>query len=160
MTLKRFSLLCAQGPKTRAACRVCCSVAPHTSVPVLMGLELLAQLDTRPALQAFRGPQLHLFAGLDGLVPAEAAGVAGVVAGYRNRSDRTGQPRVSSGRPRVGAIQAFCMSAVMTDLSPVPPGGLPDKRQVAASFLPCGGQLRQWPSCSVTSAASCCAFAG
>ena len=30
-------------------------------------------MDTRPALQAFNGPQLHLFAGTDGLVPAEAA---------------------------------------------------------------------------------------
>jgi len=34
---------------------------------------VLAQLDTRQALQAYRGPQLHLFAGQDGLVPAEAA---------------------------------------------------------------------------------------
>jgi pimeloyl-[acyl-carrier protein] methyl ester esterase len=49
--------------------------APNTSSAALMaGLELLAQLDTREALQAFRGPQLHLFAGQDGLVPAEAAG--------------------------------------------------------------------------------------
>jgi pimeloyl-[acyl-carrier protein] methyl ester esterase len=48
--------------------------APHTTASVSMnGLEVLAQLDTRQALQTFRGPQLHLFAGLDGLVPAEAA---------------------------------------------------------------------------------------
>jgi pimeloyl-[acyl-carrier protein] methyl ester esterase len=40
----------------------------------MAGLELLAQLDTREALQAFRGPQFHLFAGQDALVPAEAAG--------------------------------------------------------------------------------------
>ena len=39
----------------------------------MSGLELLAQLDTRDALVAYRGPQLHLFAGLDELVPAEAA---------------------------------------------------------------------------------------
>jgi pimeloyl-[acyl-carrier protein] methyl ester esterase len=38
------------------------------------GLQVLAQLDTRKALQAYRGPQLHLFAGADGLVPAEVAG--------------------------------------------------------------------------------------
>lgn len=38
----------------------------------MSGLELLAQLDTREALQAFRGPQLHVFAGLDELVPCEA----------------------------------------------------------------------------------------
>ncbi|MGH8348990.1 MAG: alpha/beta fold hydrolase, partial [Pseudomonas sp.] len=48
--------------------------APHSTAAVLLsGLELLAQMDTRQALQTFRGPQLHLFAGLDGLVPAEAA---------------------------------------------------------------------------------------
>ena len=33
-----------------------------------------------------------------------------------------------------GPSRLFCMSAVMTDLSHVLPGGLPDKRQVAASF--------------------------
>src|SRR5438876_102515 len=44
------------------------------SIEPLPGLELLAQMDIRDALQAFRGPQLHLFAGQDGLVPAEAAG--------------------------------------------------------------------------------------
>jgi pimeloyl-[acyl-carrier protein] methyl ester esterase len=49
--------------------------APNTAPEVLMaGLELLTLLDTRVALQGFRGPQLHLFAGLDALVPAEAAG--------------------------------------------------------------------------------------
>ncbi|MHC8385074.1 alpha/beta fold hydrolase [Pseudomonas sp. LB3P14] len=76
MTLKRFSLLCAQGAEDpRGLSRLLLGGAPHTSPDVLMsGLELLAQLDTREALQAFRGPQLHLFAGLDGLVPAEAAG--------------------------------------------------------------------------------------
>lgn len=77
MTLKRFSLLCAQGAEDpRGLSRLLLGGAPHTSASVLMnGLELLAQLDTRQALQAFRGPQLHLFAGLDGLVPAEAAGL-------------------------------------------------------------------------------------
>ncbi|MGC5699623.1 alpha/beta fold hydrolase [Pseudomonas sp. NFXW11] len=75
-TLKRFSLLCAQGAADpRGLSRLLLGGAPATPGPVLMaGLELLAQLDTRDALQAFRGPQLHLFAGLDGLVPAEAAG--------------------------------------------------------------------------------------
>lgn len=74
-TLKRFSLLCAQGAEDpRGLSRLLSGGAPSTSGTVLMaGLELLAQLDTRKALQAFRGPQLHLFAGLDGLVPAEAA---------------------------------------------------------------------------------------
>lgn len=76
LTLKRFSLLCAQGGQDpRALSRLMLGGAPNTSPTALMaGLELLAQLDTREALQAFRGPQLHLFAGQDGLVPAEAAG--------------------------------------------------------------------------------------
>jgi len=75
-TLKRFSLLCAQGAEDpRGLSRLLLGGAPLTTASVLMnGLELLAQLDTRHALQAFRGPQLHLFGGLDGLVPAEAAG--------------------------------------------------------------------------------------
>jgi len=51
------------------------SGAPNTPSSELMtGLELLAQLDTREALLGYRGPQLHLFAGWDGLVPAQAAG--------------------------------------------------------------------------------------
>lgn len=76
VTLKRFGLLCARGAEDpRGLSRLLVSGAPNTAPSVLMpGLELLAQLDTRAALQAFRGPQLHLFAGLDALVPAEAAG--------------------------------------------------------------------------------------
>ncbi|WP_247269653.1 MULTISPECIES: alpha/beta fold hydrolase [Pseudomonas] len=76
MTLKRFSLLCAQGAQDpRGMSRLLLGGAPNATPETLMaGLELLAQLDTREALQAFRGPQLHLFAGQDGLVPAEAAG--------------------------------------------------------------------------------------
>jgi pimeloyl-[acyl-carrier protein] methyl ester esterase len=76
MTLKRFSLLCAQGAEDpRGLSRLLLAGAPNTPQAQLMsGLEVLAQLDNRQALQAFRGPQLHLFAGLDGLVPAEAAG--------------------------------------------------------------------------------------
>jgi pimeloyl-[acyl-carrier protein] methyl ester esterase len=75
-TLKRFTLLCAQGAENpRGLSRLLLGGAPHSSDQVLRsGLQVLAQLDTRQALQAFRGPQLHLFAGLDGLVPAEAAG--------------------------------------------------------------------------------------
>ena len=74
-TLKRFALLCTQGAEDpRGLSRLLLGGAPHTADAVLIsGLEALAQLDTRQALQAFRGPQLHLFAGLDGLVPAEAA---------------------------------------------------------------------------------------
>ncbi|MFJ2713097.1 alpha/beta fold hydrolase [Pseudomonas sp. NPDC087346] len=75
-TLKRFSLLCAQGAQDpRGLSRLLLNAAPTASPAALMsGLELLAQIDTRAAVQAFRGPQLHLFAGQDGLVPAEAAG--------------------------------------------------------------------------------------
>ena len=75
VTLKRFGLLCAKGATDpRGLARLLASAAPQTPSNVLMsGLELLAQLDTRDALVAFRGPQLHLFAGLDELVPAEAA---------------------------------------------------------------------------------------
>jgi len=75
-TLKRFSLLCAQGSADpRSLARLLLAAAPKTPAPVLLGgLELLGRLNTRQALLDFQGPQLHLFAGLDGLVPAEAAG--------------------------------------------------------------------------------------
>jgi len=75
-TLKRFSLLCAQGAEDpRGISRLLKAGAPHGSTSALVhGLQLLEQLDTRSALQTFRGPQLHLFAGLDAFVPAEAAG--------------------------------------------------------------------------------------
>lgn len=75
-TLKRFSLLCAQGAEDpRGLARLLKSAAPHASTRTLVnGLKVLEQLDTRSALQSFRGPQLHLFAGLDAFVPAEAAG--------------------------------------------------------------------------------------
>jgi len=75
-TLKRFGLLCAQGSADpRGQSRLLSGGAPRSSAEVLLsGLQVLAQLDTREALQTYRGPQLHLFAGLDGLVPAEAAG--------------------------------------------------------------------------------------
>jgi pimeloyl-[acyl-carrier protein] methyl ester esterase len=43
------------------------------SVELLAGLDVLAVLDTRAALQGFTGPQLHVFAGQDALVPAAAS---------------------------------------------------------------------------------------
>ncbi|WP_426781523.1 alpha/beta fold hydrolase [Pseudomonas syringae] len=75
-TLKRFSLLCTQGAEDpRGLARLLKAGAPHTSPTALIdGLKILQQLDTRSALQTYRGPQLHLFAGLDAFVPAEAAG--------------------------------------------------------------------------------------
>lgn len=75
-TLKRFGLLCAQGAEdARGLGRLLVGGAPQGAAQVLLaGLDLLARLDSRGALQDFQGPQLHLFAGADALVPAEAAG--------------------------------------------------------------------------------------
>jgi pimeloyl-[acyl-carrier protein] methyl ester esterase len=75
-TLKRFSLLCTQGADdARGLSRLLGAGAPAAAPETLQhGLALLAQLDTRAALQAYAGPQLHLFGGQDALVPAEAAG--------------------------------------------------------------------------------------
>lgn len=74
-TFKRFCLLCTQGAvDPRPMAQLLLSGAPKNSPSTLLaGLELLGRMDTRQALQAFNGPQLHLFAGLDAMVPAEAA---------------------------------------------------------------------------------------
>lgn len=74
-TLKRFALLCAQGASdARGLSRLLLGAAPLAqSETLLAGLDVLAALDTRAALQAFVGPQLHLFAGQDALVPGSAA---------------------------------------------------------------------------------------
>jgi pimeloyl-[acyl-carrier protein] methyl ester esterase len=74
--LKRFSLLCAQGAADpRGLARLLVASAPRSSAAELLAdLQLLARMDTRAALQAYRGPQLHLFAGADALLPAAAAG--------------------------------------------------------------------------------------
>lgn len=74
-TLKRFSLLCAQGAEQgRGLARLLNAAAPASGVhSLLAGLKVLELLDNREALQRFRGPQLHLFAGNDALVPAQAA---------------------------------------------------------------------------------------
>lgn len=76
ITFKRFSLLCSQGAvEPRALAQLLLGAAPKAQPSTLLaGLKLLGQLDVRPALQTFNGPQLHVFAGADGLVPAEAAG--------------------------------------------------------------------------------------
>jgi pimeloyl-[acyl-carrier protein] methyl ester esterase len=74
--MKRFSLLCAQGAAdARGLARLLLASAPQSSAAErLTQLQLLAALDTRAALQRYAGPQLHLFAGNDALLPATAAG--------------------------------------------------------------------------------------
>ncbi|WP_207879885.1 alpha/beta fold hydrolase [Pseudomonas sp. 32_A] len=75
VTLKRFRTLCSDGAQQpRTLLRQLGVGVPDTDPLYLAtGLEVLAKLDTREALQAYGGPQLHLFAGSDALVPAEAA---------------------------------------------------------------------------------------
>ena len=75
VTLKRFRSLCSDGAQQpRTLLRQLGVGVPDTDPLYLAnGLEVLAQLDTRAALQRYAGPQLHLFAGSDALVPAAAA---------------------------------------------------------------------------------------
>lgn len=74
-TLARFGLLCSRGSgDARGLSRQLQGYQPQQSFETLdAGLQLLAELDGRAALQAFAGPQLHLFAVGDALVPATAA---------------------------------------------------------------------------------------
>ncbi|MDO9322855.1 MAG: alpha/beta fold hydrolase [Pseudomonas sp.] len=74
--LKRFSLLCAQGcADPRGLARLLVASAPRSSAAELLaGLQMLERMDTRTALQAYRGPQLHLLAAADALLPTEVAG--------------------------------------------------------------------------------------
>lgn len=73
--LKRFSLLCSRGaadPRTLAR-QLQVSQLDQPQAVGGAGLRLLAELDGRSALQRYVGPQLHLFADGDALVPAAAA---------------------------------------------------------------------------------------
>ncbi|WP_158295347.1 alpha/beta fold hydrolase [Stutzerimonas nosocomialis] len=75
LTLKRFTLLVSRGafdPKTLAR-QLQVSHAAMSPAALDAGLQLLAHLDNRDVLGAFAGPQLHLFAGRDALVPVAAA---------------------------------------------------------------------------------------
>ena len=74
-TLRRFAMLCAQGcVDARALGRQLQQGLPaQAPEQLLAGLDVLAALDNRAALASFAGPQLHLLAGLDALVPAAAA---------------------------------------------------------------------------------------
>ncbi|SDI28715.1 alpha/beta fold hydrolase [Pseudomonas panipatensis] len=75
LTRKRFTLLVSQGARDgRTLARQLQVALPQLDVEALRaGLQLLGLLDTRAALQRYAGPQLHLFAGNDALVPASAA---------------------------------------------------------------------------------------
>lgn len=72
--LKRFVLLCSQGTaQPRALARqLSAAAAVADSASALAGLDLLAALDNRDAISAFSGPQLHLLAEQDALVPSLA----------------------------------------------------------------------------------------
>ena len=73
-TLKRFAMLCAQGgADARGLSRQLQShLSSSDESALLAGLRLLANLDSRAALAAYSGPQLHLLAEQDALVPAAA----------------------------------------------------------------------------------------
>lgn len=73
-TLKRFALLCAQGAAdARGLSRqLQAHLQTNADEHLLAGLEVLARLDNRNALASYAGPQLHLLAEQDALVPAAA----------------------------------------------------------------------------------------
>jgi pimeloyl-[acyl-carrier protein] methyl ester esterase len=73
VTLKRFSALCAQGAAAEARSLSRQLLGGAASSELVGGLQVLAQLDTRAALQAYGGRQLHLFAAADALVPVSVA---------------------------------------------------------------------------------------
>lgn len=70
-TIKRFLQLVAQGcADTKQVVRQLQQGLPDSTIEQAnAGLELLAELDTRQALKQYKGPQYHLLAGLDALVP-------------------------------------------------------------------------------------------
>ncbi len=115
-TLKRFSLLCAQGAvQPRELSRQLLAAAPQIpSVELLAGLDVLAALDTRAALQGFTGPQLHLFAEQDALVPAAASqALRAVHAQSEVRLTEHVSHAFPLGHPQMvaAAIQAFIREA-------------------------------------------------
>ncbi|VXC98419.1 Pimeloyl-(acyl-carrier protein) methyl ester esterase [Pseudomonas sp. 8Z] len=82
-TRKRFAMLCAQGAKDTRGLSRQLQAHPLAAEPaqLLAGLRLLAALDNRQALSTYTGPQLHLLAEQDALVPAAAAdGLRGLLA--------------------------------------------------------------------------------
>jgi len=74
-TLSRFDLLVSQGSanKREVARQLAALHLPAQHPSLLAGLELLAKLDTRPALAQFSGAQLHALAAQDAFLPAAFA---------------------------------------------------------------------------------------
>ncbi|MBF8162175.1 alpha/beta fold hydrolase [Ectopseudomonas hydrolytica] len=73
-TLRRFAMLCAQGSgDARGLARLLQANVLANEPSLLAGLQVLATLDNRTALATFAGPQLHLLAEQDALVPAAVA---------------------------------------------------------------------------------------
>lgn len=73
--LKRFALLCSQGaaqPRPLSK-QLLMTAVVGDSVSALAGLDVLAELDNRAAISVFAGPQLHLLAQTDALLPPAAA---------------------------------------------------------------------------------------
>lgn len=72
--LKRFAVLCSQGAaQPRQLSRQLFEMAVlGDKASALAGLKLLAELDNRAAIRAFAGPQLHILAEDDALVPSLA----------------------------------------------------------------------------------------
>lgn len=72
--LKRFSMLCAQGAAdARGLSRqLHANLLTTDEASLRAGLRVLAALDNRTALSTFSGPQLHLLAEQDALVPVAA----------------------------------------------------------------------------------------
>ena len=142
-TLKRFALLCVQGASDpRGLSRQLLVAAPAARPESLLaGLDLLAALDTRAALQAFVGPQLHLFAGQDGLVPAEAAKallalLPDVEVGLIDDASHA----FALERPHelAAAIQAFLHEAGDDDATPGVRCARHSRRVYGAHGAPCG----------------------
>lgn len=75
-TLKRFCALCSRGAYDMRTLTRQLQVSQSQSPEAVLdaGLQLLAQLDGREALLGYFGPQLHVFAEADALVPVSAAG--------------------------------------------------------------------------------------
>jgi len=74
-TLKRFCSLCSRGAFDARTLSRQLQVSRSASSDAVLdaGLQLLAQLDGRDALHGYFGPQLHVFAEADALVPVAAA---------------------------------------------------------------------------------------